>query len=211
MRTPPYRLSTRHIRKSLNDLAARDGEIRRALRAVGVPDERRRPEGFETLLRVIVGQQISVQAAAAIYARFEEALEGEVSPERLLRRRESTLRRVGLSAPKVRYARCLAQAVKRGELDFEGLRALPDEEAIAQIQAVPGLGLWSAQIYIMFSLGRPDVWPHGDVGALRGLQNIKRLPERPSAGEATRLVEPMSPHRSALALLAWRCARATAL
>ncbi|MFP8876289.1 MAG: DNA-3-methyladenine glycosylase 2 family protein, partial [Myxococcota bacterium] len=116
MRTPPYRLSTRHIRKSLNDLAARDGEIRRALRAVGVPDERRRPEGFETLLRVIVGQQISVQAAAAIYARFEAALEGEVSPERLLRRRESTLRRVGLSAPKVRYARCLAQAVKRGEL-----------------------------------------------------------------------------------------------
>ena len=208
---PPYRLSARHIRKSLDALAERDGEIRRALAAVGYPDERRRPEGFETLLRVIVGQQISVHAAAAIHARLEEALEGEMSPERLLRRRESTLRRVGLSAPKIRYVRCLAQAVKRGELDFEGLRALSDEEAMVQIQTVPGLGLWSAQIYVMFSLGRPDVWPHGDVGALRGLQKIKRLAERPSAGDATRLVAPMSPHRSALALLAWRCANATAL
>ena len=101
--------------------------------------------------------------------------------------------------------------MKREELDLESLRALPDEEAMAQLQAVPGLGLWSAQIYVMFSLGRPDVWPHGDVGALRGLQKIKRLPERPSAGEATLLVAPMSPHRSALALLAWRCANATAL
>ncbi len=208
---PPYRLSTRHIRKSLDALAAEHPDVRRALARVGYPAERRRAEGFETLLRIIVGQQVSVAAAAAIHGRLEEALKEDVSAAKLLRVRETTLQRAGLSRPKVRYARGLARAVRSGELDFEAIAALPDEEAMARIQAVPGLGPWSAQIYVMFSLGRPDVWPHDDVGALRGLQKIARLVERPTPEEGASRVAPMSPHRSAMALLAWRCAGSTAL
>ena len=204
-------MTGRHIRSSLDTLASDHRPIRRALELVGYPDERRRPEGFETLLRVIIGQQISVQAATAIYQRLDRAMTGDISPESLLRRRKTTLRKAGLSAPKIRYVRCLAKASQTGELDFPGLSRLPDEEAINQIQAVPGLGLWSAQIYAMFSLGRPDIWPHADVGAMRGLQIIWRLADRPSPAQSAERVSPMSPHRSALALLAWRCANANAL
>ena len=208
---PPYRLSSRHIRRSLDAVATEDRDVRRALRLVGYPAERRRAEGFETLLRIIVGQQVSVAAATAIQSRLGEALKGDVSAAKVLRVRETTLQRAGLSRPKVRYARGLARAVRSGELDFEGIATLPDEEAMARIQAVPGLGPWSAQIYVMFSLGRPDVWPHDDVGALRGLQKMARLAERPTPEEGAVRVASMSPHRSAVALLAWRCAGSTAL
>lgn len=207
----PYRLSSRHIRKSLDAVAAEHPDVQRALARVGYPAERRRPEGFETLLRIIVGQQVSVAAASAIYSRLEGALAGDVSPAKLLRVRETTLQRAGLSRPKVRYARGLARTVRSGELEFAKIATLPDEEAMARIQAVPGLGPWSAQIYVMFSLGRPDVWPHDDVGALRGLQRMARLAERPTPEEGATRVASMSPHRSAMALLAWRCAGSTAL
>ena len=207
----PYRLSSRHIRRSLDALAEGHRDVRRALARVGYPAERRRPEGFGTLLRIIVGQQVSVAAAAAIHGGLEDALKGDVSPEHLLRLRQTTLQRAGLSRPKVRYARALARAIRSGELDLANLGALPDAEAMARIQAVPGLGPWSAQIYVMFSLGRPDIWPHGDVGALRGLQKMARLAERPTAREAAARVACLSPHRSAVALLAWRCANSTAL
>ncbi len=206
-----YRLTAHYIRKSLDAVADRDRDVARVLGIVGYPQPRRRNEGFDTLLRVIVGQQVSVGAAAAIYGRLEQALHGDVAAPRLLRLRETTLRKAGLSGPKVGYARCLARAIQSGELELEQLGALSDELAMDQIQAVPGLGRWSAQIYIMFSLGRPDIWPEGDVGALRGLQKIKRLDERPTAKDAAALVQPMAPHRSAVALLAWKCAKATAL
>ena len=206
-----YRLSAPHIQKSLDAVAEGDPDVRRALGIVGYPEPRRRSEGFGTLLRVIVGQQVSIHAAAAIHERLEKALKGDVSTQRLLRMRETTLRRVGLSRPKVRYVRCLARAIQSGDLDIDNLGTLSDEEAMEQLQTVPGLGQWSAQIYIMFSLGRPDVWPDGDVGAIRGLQRIKQIDQRPTPKEAVALVQPMSPHRSAVALLAWKCASATAL
>ena len=208
---PGYRLSSRHIRRSLARVAAEHVEVQRALDLVGYPTERRRPEGFETLLRIIVGQQVSVAAATAIASRLEDALKGEVSAAKLLRVRETTLQRAGLSRPKIRYARALARSVRSGQLDFEEIAALPDAEVMTRIQAVPGLGPWSAQIYLMFSLGRPDIWPQDDVGALRGLQKMARLAERPTPREGAERVACMSPHRSAVALLAWRCANATAL
>jgi len=204
-------LTSRHIRRALDAVATEHREVRRALQQLGYPDERSRPEGFETLLRIIVGQQVSVAAASAINSRLEDALQGDVSAAKLLRVRETTLQRAGLSRPKVRYARGLAQAVRSGALDFEAIATLSDEEAMARIQSVPGLGPWSAQIYVMFSLGRPDIWPQADVGALRGLQNMARLAKRPTPEEGAARVASMSPHRSAVALLAWRCAGAPAL
>ena len=206
-----YQLTNKAIKRSLDTVAARDRKVRCALEVVGYPEARRRPEGFETFLRIIVGQQVSVSAANAIYGRVTDALGHEVSVSRLLRLRESTLRKAGLSNAKCKYARALAQAIREGELDIAGLRELSDEEAMIQIQAVPGLGRWSAEIYLMFSLGRPDLWPRGDVGAMRGLQKIMEMEARPTPVEADDLAQEYSPHRTAMALLAWRCANATAL
>jgi len=206
-----YRLTDNGIKKSLDAIAATDTDVRRALGQVGYPESRRRPVGFETLLRIIIGQQVSVAAANAIHGRLLDALKGDVSAARLLRLRETTLKKAGLSAPKVRYTRCLARAIRDGDLDVGGLVELSDESASEQIQAVPGLGRWSAEVYLMFSLGRPDLWPHGDVGAMRGLQWIRRLDARPTAREADLLAEEFAPHRSAMALLAWKCANATVL
>ena len=197
-----YQLTNKGIKKSIDTIAVRDRNVRRALDVVGYPEARRRPEGFETFLRIIVGQQVSVAAANAIYGRLIGALGSDVSESRLLRLRESPLRKAGLSKAKCKYVRALAQVIRDGELDVAALRELSDEEALVQIQAVPGLGRWSAEIYLMFSLGRPDLWPRGDVGAMRGLQKIL---------EADALARRYSPHRTAMALLAWKCANATAL
>ena len=204
-------LTNNAIKESLDTIAARDRNVRRVLEVVGYPEVRRRPEGFETFLRIIVGQQVSVAAASAIYGRLIGALGTEVSASRLLRLRESTLRKAGLSGAKCKYARALALAIREGELDIAALRELSDKEALVQIQAVPGLGRWSAEIYLMFSLGRPDLWPSGDVGAMRGLQKILELQVRPTPMEADALALRYSPHRTAMALLAWKCANATAL
>ena len=206
-----YQLNGNAIEKSLKTIAARDRNVRRALEIVGYPEARRRPEGFETLLRIIVGQQVSVSAANAIFGRVLDSIGPDVSASRLLRLRESTLRKAGLSRAKCRYARELARTIREGELDLAALRELPDAEALEKIQVVPGLGRWSAEIYLMFSLGRPDLWPRGDVGAMRGLQKIFNLELRPTAAEADVLARRYSPHRTSMALLAWRCANATAL
>ena len=206
-----YQLTNKGIKKSLDMIAARDRNVRRALDVVGYPEARRRPEGFETFLRIIVGQQVSVAAANAIYGRLIGALGPDVSESRLLRLRESTLRKAGLSKANCTYVRALARIIREGELDVAALRELSDEEALVQIQAVPGLGRWSAEIYLMFSLGRPDLWPRGDVGAMRGLQKILELEARPTLMEADALARRYSPHRTAMALLAWKCANATAL
>jgi DNA-3-methyladenine glycosylase II len=201
-----FRMTASHIRRSLDAVAARDPDVARALAQFGYPEPRRRPEGFATLLRVIVGQQVSVQAATTIYGRLTAAMQDDMRPERLLRLRATSLRKAGLSGQKAHYARCLARAIDRAELDLPALAGLPDEQAIALIQAVPGLGLWSAQMYLMFSLGRPDIWPSADIGALRGLQCIKGLAERPTVKAGELLAEPFRPHRTAMALLAWKCA-----
>ena len=206
-----YQLTGNAIEKSLKTIASRDRNAHRALEIVGYPEARRRPEGFETLLRIIVGQQVSVSAANAIFGRVLDSIGPDVSASRLLRLRESTLRKAGLSRAKCRYARELARTIREGALDLAALRELPDAEALEQIQMVPGLGRWSAEIYLMFSLGRPDLWPRGDVGAMRGLQKILNLELRPTAAEADVLAQSYSPHRTSMALLAWKCANATAL
>lgn len=206
-----YQLTQKAIERSLKTIAACDGNVRRALEIVGYPEARRRPEGFETLLRIIVGQQVSVSAANAIFGRLLDSIGPDISTSRVLRLRESTLRKAGLSKAKCRYSRELARMIGDGELDVATLRELPDAEALDQIQMVPGLGRWSAEIYLMFSLGRPDLWPRGDVGAMRGLQKILSLELRPTPTEADVLAQQYSPHRTAMALLAWKCANATAL
>lgn len=196
-------ISTATCRRALTTVAESDPRIARALEVVGFPPGRSRPHEFATFVRIIVGQQVSTRAAAAIYARLEEKLRGDVSPGKLLRVRETTLRAAGLSGRKVEYARGLAKAVRDGELDLHAMKRQSDEEVIEAITRLRGFGVWSAQMVLMFSLGRRDVWPVDDLGVQSGVQYMLELPVRPRGKALHPLAEPWRPHRSSVALLAW--------
>ena len=191
------------LKRAMTNLAAKDVDVARALKIVGLPEARNRPAGFETFLSTIVGQQISAEAAATIRGRVE-ALLPEISPEALLGVRTRALRGAGMSLRKVEYAKGLAQAIVDGEFDIEGLADLDDEAAIETITAMRGFGRWSAEIYLMFSLGRRDIFPSGDLALRVAVGRLKGLDERPTAGEAKDLVAHWSPYRTAGSLFLWR-------
>ncbi|MDX1625650.1 MAG: DNA-3-methyladenine glycosylase 2 family protein [Wenzhouxiangellaceae bacterium] len=189
---------------ALSALSERDADIRRALAEVGPPAPRGDGRAdFATLLRIIVGQQLSVKAAATIFGRVEATLGGRLEPRRLLALDDAELRAAGLSGQKVRYARGLAEAVLSGALDPPALAALDDEDVVEAVTALKGFGRWSAQMFLMFALGRPDVWPAGDLGVQVALQRLKRLEARPTPAESEALAAPWTPWRSAAALFLW--------
>ncbi|MFU8877347.1 MAG: DNA-3-methyladenine glycosylase family protein [Wenzhouxiangellaceae bacterium] len=199
-----FQLTRRHLVRALDELAARDRHIAQGLRLVGYPDERRRGEpSFEHLLRIIAGQQLSVKAAASIFGRLEAALEGDFQPERVLGMRDDELRSLGLSRQKIGYARGLSQAVLDGTLVPARLGELPDEQVIEQITALKGFGRWSAEMFLLFALGRPDVWPADDLGIQAGLHRLKNMRARPDRDRTEAVARRWRPFRGAAAIFVW--------
>lgn len=167
---------------------------------------RGRPKGdaYATLVRAIIGQQLSTKAAFTIHGRVLELFDGEnPSPQALLEVDEGDLRACGLSGRKVEYLRDLARHVLDGSLEIDRLDELSDEEVIAEITAVRGLGEWSAQMFLMFHLERPDVLPTGDLGIRRAAQIEYGLDELPKAEDLTTLAEPWRPRRTLACLYLW--------
>jgi DNA-3-methyladenine glycosylase II len=187
---------------ALDTLAERDGAIARAVARYGYPPPRIRPRGYVTLLRTIVGQQVSVASAAAVWTRLVLALGEPILPERLLAAGPEALRACGLSRQKARYARSLSELVADGKCDLNALPA-DDEDAIAQLTQILGIGRWSAEIYLMFAEGRPDIWPAGDLAVREGYRLLKGQEERLAETPLRALSTDYSPHRSALALMTW--------
>jgi DNA-3-methyladenine glycosylase II len=188
----------------LDAIAARDSRIATALERAGYPGPRLRERGYRTLLRTIVGQQVSVAAAASVWRKLEALLGEDMPPQALLAAEFDELRACGLSRQKQGYARSLCELVASGELDLHGLPA-DDEDAIAQLVRIKGIGRWSAEIYLLFAEGRPDVWPAGDLAVQAGLARILALPERPSEKATREIAERWRPHRGAVAILTWHC------
>ena len=188
----------------LDAVAAADPKIASALQRAGYPGPRLRERGYRTLLRTIVGQQVSVAAAASVWRKLEELLGEAMPPEALLAADFDALRACGLSRQKQGYARSLCELVVSGELDLDKLPA-DDEEAIAQRTRIKGIGRWSAEIYLLFAEGRADIWPAGDLAVQAGLAKILALPERPSEKATRELAEVWRPHRGAVAILTWHC------
>lgn len=187
----------------LDELAARDEKIAAAIECVGYPTERINPGGFAVLLRVIVGQQLSVKAAATIFSRFSDLLGGDITPERVLALDADIMRGAGMSRQKFTYSHSLAEAVRSGALDFASLEALGDEDAIAMITNVKGLGRWSAEMYLMFSMGRVDIWPIDDLAVRAGITRILGEEGKPKPKTVDSWGEVWRPYRSAVALLSW--------
>lgn len=199
-------LSAERLRGDLDALSRREPKVARAIAAVGYPEPRIRDRGYVTMLRTIVGQQVSVAAAASMWRKLEGELGAEqgggFTPACLLKRDFDTLRACGLSRQKQSYARSLCELVEAGELDFEDLPA-DDEEAIALLTRIKGIGRWSAEIYLLFAEGRPDIWPAGDLAVQEGVKRLLGLEERPAEKATRALAESWSPQRGAMAIFMW--------
>jgi DNA-3-methyladenine glycosylase II len=194
---------TAHIRRHLGILRRRDARIAAAIAAAGLPGPRRMDPGFATLIRIIVDQQVSVAAGASIWARLQAAARTEVTPSRLLELGEAGLRACGFSGQKARYALGAAEATRAGALDFDAHHAMDDAAVRTALIALKGIGPWTADIYLMFGLGRPDVWPVGDLGLQNAARALLTLRTRPTPQRLARIGEDWRPYRSSAALLLW--------
>lgn len=203
-------LTVESLKAALDALATREPRIAAALARAGYPEPRVRAQGWRTMLRTIVGQQVSVAAAASIWRKLEAALGEDLTPEVLLAAGFDDLRACGLSRQKQDYARSLCGLVATGELDFTTLPA-DDEEAIALLTRIKGIGRWSAEIYLLFAEGRPDIWPAGDLAVQAGVGRILGTEDRPSEKQTRALAEAWRPHRGAAAIFTWHCYNNAAL
>jgi DNA-3-methyladenine glycosylase II len=206
----PMVLTVESLNRSIDGLIALEPAFGAVVARSGYPEPRVRPRGYETLLRTIIGQQVSVKAAASIWNKLAAGLGDLSDPAILLASDEERLRSFGLSRQKQSYARSLAQLVADGALD---LMALPqeDEAAIACLTSVKGIGRWSAEIYLLFAEGRPDIWPAGDLAVQIEIGRILGHAARPSERAVRALAEGWRPHRGAAAILAWHQYNITAL
>lgn len=195
-------IKRKDLHASITELARREPAFQRAIDRVGLPDERVREGGYSTLLRTIVGQQVSTAAAASVWNKLEAAMGTNCPPPVMLKASDEELRACGLSRQKAGYARSLAGLVESGELNLIALPA-DDEEAIAALTAVKGIGRWSAEIYLLFAEGRPDVWPAGDLAVQIEVGRIMGLPDRPDEKTVRAIAENWRPHRGAAAIMAW--------
>lgn len=197
-------LTAEQLQHGLDSVAKIEPRFAAALERTGYPEPRIRPRGYGTLMRTIVGQQVSVAAAASMWRKFEAHLGPELPPEKVLESDFDTLRACGLSKQKQGYMRSLCELVVDGELDFDSLPQ-DDEEAIAQLTQIKGIGRWSAEIYLLFAEGRGDIWPAGDLAVQAGLHKLLDLPERPSEKLTREMAEAWRPHRGATAIFTWHC------
>ncbi|MDB5670754.1 MAG: DNA-3-methyladenine glycosylase 2 family protein [Alphaproteobacteria bacterium] len=190
------------LKESLDALAERDPAIAAAILRAGYPEPRISEPGYQTLLRAIVGQQVSVKAAASMWAKLTGLVGDPPQPEALIEASDEILRSAGLSRQKASYARSLAEEVVSGRLDFGNLPP-DDEEAIAELVRVKGIGRWTAEIYLLFAEGRADIWPAGDLAVQIETGRILGLEGKPSEAQIRELSEAWRPHRGAMAVFAW--------
>jgi DNA-3-methyladenine glycosylase II len=198
-----FQLTQKRIEKDLDVLAGRDKVLARALIEVGYPQARRRDHGLQTMIHIIVGQQLSIKAAATITGRLHGLLGEVIHPAEFIALEDKQLRAVGLSFQKIRYGRGLCEKVLSGDFDAEALKRMSNEDAVESITALLGFGRWSAEMYLMFSLGRTDIWPADDLAVQEAVRRFLGLEERPKQKQMDAIGEQWRPHRSAAALFFW--------
>ncbi|TAK47540.1 MAG: DNA-3-methyladenine glycosylase 2 family protein [Xanthobacteraceae bacterium] len=199
---PTFLRSQHDLDTALGLLLARDARLAAVREAAGAFALRQRPAGFAGLTATIVGQQLSIASAAAIWRRLSAAFD-PFHPEALRRARADRLARLGLSAAKIRTLRAVTRAIAAGELDLDALGRCEADEAHRRLVAVHGIGPWTADIYLLFCLGHADAWPAGDLALKVAVTAALRLPDRPSAKEMAALAEPWRPWRGVAAHLLW--------
>lgn len=190
------------VQQALARLIEQDARLKAVLDVAGHVPLRRRAAGFEGLIRIVTGQQLSTASAAAIWNRLRAAYE-PFDAATLARARTAKLQRVGLSMPKIRTVKAIAAAVKAGDVDFSALATMPADDAHAALVKVHGVGPWTADIYLLFCLGHADAWPAGDLALQEAAKIAFALDGRPRAKEMVGLAEPWRPWRGTAAKLLW--------
>jgi DNA-3-methyladenine glycosylase II len=190
------------INAAVDELARREKAFAAVLERHGRPEPRVSEPGATTLLRTIVGQQVSVAAARSMWAKLEAAYGSPPDLAKILKASDEELRLAGLSRQKAGYARSLAELVLSGELNLAHLPE-DDEEAITLLTRIKGIGRWSAEIYLLFAEGRTDVWPAGDLAVQIEIGKLLGLDGKPTEKQLRELAEARRPHRGAVAVLAW--------
>jgi DNA-3-methyladenine glycosylase II len=194
--------TTDSIRAAVEALAEREQAFAGVVEKFGIPPPRHSEPGAHTLLRTIVGQQVSVAAARSMWSKLEAGFGSPPDLTMLLAASDEDLRAAGISRQKAGYIRSLAELVLSGDLDLDALPA-DNEEAIALLTKIKGIGRWSAEIYLLFAEGRPDVWPAGDLAVQIEIGRLFGLEEKPSEKQLREIAEAWRPHRGAAAILAW--------
>jgi DNA-3-methyladenine glycosylase II len=195
-------LTKKKLAVGLAELAERDRDFETVLEEHGPPPLWGRKQGFPTLVQIILEQQVSLASAKAAFNKLKQAL-GEVTPEGLLSFEKGELKTIGFSRQKSRYCRGLAQAIVDGEFDIAGLRRLSDDDAKRELMSLKGVGRWTADIYLLMALRRPDVWPSGDLALAKAAQQVKNLPGTPDYDRLDAMAEDWKPWRAVAARILW--------
>lgn len=195
-------LSERDLQRAVRELCALDPDLQRIYAAYGNPPMWERPAGFPTLVYIILEQQVSLASAKAAYDRLCAAVV-PLSPRGFLRLNDEQLKTIGFSRQKMRYCRILARTVEEGALDIQALEHKSDEEVIAELTAITGIGAWTAECYLLGVLRRPDIWPVGDLALAVAAQKLKGLPTRPKPQELVDIGAAWRPWRAVAARMLW--------
>lgn len=190
------------LHQAAQQLAAHDPHLAQVLQSYGPPPLWERPAGFATLVYIILEQQVSLASARAAYLRLEAAI-NPISPYNFLTLSDKALKAIGFSRQKTGYGRYLAQAILNEEINLEALPALDDNAARAELIKLKGVGRWTADIYLMLALLRPDVWPSGDLALATSVRRVKRLDSTPDPATLTAMGEVYRPWRSVAARMFW--------
>src|SRR5256885_4663072 len=195
-------LTTESLAEGVAELARRDPHLAAVVARLGATPLWYRPPGFETLVQIILEQQISLSAGRAAYGRLER-LAGAVTPERVAALAESDLRSAGLTRQKSSYIRGLAVAIVAGEFDPTALTEMDDQSARTELIKLRGVGAWTADIYLLMALGRADIWPSGDLALVAAIREVKRMRSLPSSDRIGRITRGWSPWRAVAARVLW--------
>jgi len=191
-----------NFRKYCNQLAKKDPHLQSILRQHGHPPMWNRPATFESLIHIILEQQVSLASAKAALEKLREKL-GSITPQKLLLLSDEALRACYFSRQKTVYARCLAEAIVSKKLNLKKLAALADDDIRIELKKIKGIGDWTVDIYLLFVLQRSDVFPTGDLAMMNALKGIKQLPKQTSKEEILAMAESWRPHRSLATMLLW--------
>ena len=195
-------LDEKTLRLASDELAQRDTHLQAVITKHGYPPLWAREPGFPTLVKIILEQQVSLSSAQAAYDKLLTRI-NPLTPEQFLTLDDAELKQVGFSRQKTRYCRILAETIKCGELDLHQLVQLNDDEVSETLTALTGIGPWTAGVYLLMVLRRPDIWPRGDIALLTSMQEVKQLPERPDNETAALIAEAWKPWRSVAARILW--------
>jgi DNA-3-methyladenine glycosylase II len=196
------KIDQKSLEEGISYLSRFDPDMAGVIKDFGNPPIWARQPGFPTLIHIILEQQVSLASANAAFTKLEQA-SGEVSPQRFLKFSDSELKSIGFSRQKSRYGRELSTAILSGKLDFDGLELLDDTNARYQLIKIKGIGPWTADIYLLMALLRPDIWPTGDLTLAKSLQNLKTLPDIPTKEQQLAIAEKWKPWRAVAARIVW--------